>query len=100
MNEGAEVDTGLVVVKEEQEDEEKGELTKDGLLEEQSTVTMTDEETVGITMPDREIEKEGSGLSEFGSSPLGNFQSIQSSQSSEIDKMIPYVPPLGEVKIL
>ena len=100
MNEGAEVDTGLVVVKEEWEDEEKGELTKDGLLEEQSTVTMTDEETVRITTPDRVIEKEGSGFSEFGCSPLGSFQLIQSSQNSEIDKMIPYVPPLGEVKIL
>ena len=87
-------------MKEEWEDEEKGELTKGGLLEEQSTVTMTDEETVRITTPDREIGKEGSGLSEFGSSPLGSFQLIPSSQSSEIDKMIPYVPPLGEVKIL
>ena len=100
MNEGAEVDTGLVVVKEEWEDEEKGELTKGGLLEEQSTATITAEETLMITTPDREIGKEGSGLSEFGNSPLGSFQSIQSSQSSEIDKMISYVPPLGEVKIL
>ena len=61
------------------------------------TVTMTGEETVRITMPDGEIAKEGSGLSELGSSPLGSFQLIQ---SSEIDKMISYVPSLGEVKIL
>ena len=100
MNEGAEVDTGLVVVMEEQEDEEKGELTKGGLLKEQSTVTMTDEETVRITTPDRETGKEGSGLHESGSSTLESFQLIQSSQSSENDKMIPYEPPLGEVKIL
>ena len=100
MKEGAEVYTGLVVVEEEWEDEEKGELTKGGLLEEQSTVTMTDKETVMITTPVKEIGKEGSGLSEFGSSPLVSFQAIQSSQSSEIDKMIPYVPPLGEMKIL
>ena len=100
MNGGAGVDTGLVVVKDEWENEEKGEPTKGGLLEEQLTVTMTGEETVRITTPDREIGKEGSGLSELGSSPLGSFQSIQNSQSSEIDKMIPYVPPLGEVKIL
>ena len=100
LNEGAEIDTGLVVVKEEQEDEEKGEPKEGGLLEEQSTVTMTDEETVRITTPDREIGKEGLGLSEFGRSPLGSFQLIQSSQSSEIDKMIPYVPPLKEMKIL
>ena len=60
---------------------------------------MTDEDTVRVMTPDREIGKEGSGLSEF-TSPLGNFQLTQSSKSSEIDKMIPYVPPLGEVKIL
>ena len=80
MNEGAEVGTGLVVVEEEQEDEEKGEPTEGGVLEEQSTVTMTDEETVSITTPDGEIGREGSGLSEFSSSPLGSFHLIQSSQ--------------------
>ena len=44
--------------------------------------------------------KEGSGLSGLGSSPLGSFQSLQSSQRSESDKIIPYVPPLEEVKKL
>ena len=39
-------------------------------------------------------------LSELGSSPMGGFQLLHSSQSSEEDKMIPYVPPLGEVRIL
>ena len=39
-------------------------------------------------------------LSELGSSPIGSFQSLKSSQSSDEDKMIPYVPPLGEVKVL
>ena len=97
MNEGADVDTGLMVIKDEWENEEQRELAKGGLLEEQSTVTVTGEESVRITTPDREMGKEGSGLSEVGSSPLGSFQSIQ---SSELDKMIPYVPPLGEVKIL
>ena len=97
---GADIYTGLVVVEDEWEIEEKGALTKGGLLEEQSTVTMTGEETVRITTPEREIGKEVSGLNELSSSPLGSFQLIQSSQSSEIDKMIPYLPPLGEVKIL
>ena len=61
---------------------------------------MTDEELVRVATPAKEIGKEGSGLSELGSSPLGSFQSLQSSQSSEGDKMISYVPPLKEVKTL
>ena len=52
---------------------------------------MTDEEFVKVATPDNEMGKEGSGLSELGSSPLGSFHSLQSSQSSESDKMIPYV---------
>ena len=61
---------------------------------------MTDEEFVRVTKPDKEMGKEGSGLSELGSSPLGSFQSLPSSQSCKGDKLISYVPPLGEVKIL
>ena len=51
-------------------------------------------------MPDREVGKEGSGLSELGSSLLGSFQSLHCSQGSERYKMIPYVPPSEEVKVL
>ena len=51
-------------------------------------------------MPDREVGKEGSGLSELGSSLLESCQSLHSSQGSERDKMIPYVPPSEEVKVL
>ena len=61
---------------------------------------MTGKEPVRGSMPDREIWKEGSGFSELGSSPLRSFQSLHSSQGSERDKMIPYVPPLEEVKVL
>ena len=61
---------------------------------------MTGKELVRGSMPDREVGKEGSGLSEFGSFPLGSFQSLHSSQGSERDKMITYVPPLEEVKVL
>ena len=50
--------------------------------------------------PDGEIERGGSGLSELGSSPLGSFQSLPSSQESEKDKMIMYVPPHREMKVL
>ena len=49
MIEGADVDTGLMIIKNEWENEEKGELAKCGLLEEQSTITMTAKESVRIT---------------------------------------------------
>ena len=61
---------------------------------------MTDEEFAKGSMPDKEVGKEGSGLSELSSSPLGSFQSLHSSQGSEKNKMIPYVPPSEEVKVL
>ena len=61
---------------------------------------MTGKESVRASMPDREIGKEGSGFSEIGSSLLGTFQSFHSSQGSERDRMIPYVPPMQEVKVL
>ena len=99
MSEEAVVDTGLMI-EDEQMTEDKGEQAKGSLLEKQSTVIMTGEELVRESTPDRGIEKVGSGLSEFGSSPLGSFQSQNSSQSSEKDRMIPYVPPLGEVNVL
>ena len=34
------------------------------------------------------------------SSPLGSFQSLHNSQSSEKEKMIPYVPPSEEIRVL
>ena len=44
--------------------------------------------------------KEVLGLSELSSSLLGSFQLLHSSQGSEKDRMIPYVPPSEEVKVL
>ena len=61
---------------------------------------MTGKEFVRGSTPDREVGKEGSGLSELDSSPLGSFQSLHSSQGIERDKMIPYVPQSEEVKVL
>ena len=46
------------------------------------------------------MEKAVSGLSKPGSSLLGSFQSLNSSQSRGKDRMIPYVPPLKEMSIL
>ena len=61
---------------------------------------MTGEEFTNGSMPDRDIGKEGLGLSELSSPPLGSFHLLHSSQGSEKDKMIPYVPPSEEVKVL
>ena len=82
------------------EREDNGNQEKGSPVGEQSTVIMTGKKFVRGSMPDREIGKEGSGLSELGSSPLGSFHSLHSSQGSERDKMIPYVPPSEEVKVL
>ena len=103
MSEEADVDGGLMVIEDEQmnaEREDKGNKEKSSPEGEQSAVIMTDDEFVGGSMPDREVGKEGSGLSELGSCPLGSFQSLHSSQGSERDRMIPYVPPPEEVKML
>ena len=103
MSEEADVDTGLMIVEDEQMNEgreEKGSQEKSSPLGKHSTVIMTDKESVKGAMPDGEVGKEGSGFSELGSSPFGSFQLLLSSQVSERDKMIPYVPPLEEVKVL
>ena len=61
---------------------------------------MTGEQSVRGSTLDAEIEREGSGLSELGSSPLGSFQSLPSSQDSEKDKMTTYVLPHREMKVV
>ena len=61
---------------------------------------MTGKESVRGSTPDREIVRGQSGLSELSSSPLGSFQSLPSSWESEKGKMITYVPPLREMKML
>ena len=94
------MNTELMVIEDKQMTEEKGGQEKGSPTEKQSAVVMTDEEIVRIVTSNEEIGKEESGLSELGSSPLGSFPSLQSSQSSEGDKMISYAPPLGEVKVL
>ena len=100
MNEDTDVHTGLMTIEEEQSTEKEDSQEKNSPLGKQSTVIVTDEESVRVTTPDKEIGKEGSGLSELGSSPLGSFQSLQSNQSCKGDEMISYVPPLKEAKIL
>ena len=53
---------------------------------------------IRVATPAKEKGEEESGLSELGISPLGSSQSIQSSQSSEGNKIILYVAPLKEIK--
>ena len=83
MNEETDVDAGLMTIEDEQMPEKEGSEEKNSPLGKQSTVIMTGEELVRKATPEREIEKEGSGFSELGSSPLGSFQSLHSTQSSE-----------------
>ena len=98
MSDEEDVDSGLMI--NEQMNEEKRELVRGSLLERPSTVTLTGDESVRGSTPERGIEKVGSGLSEHGSSLLGSFQLLNGSQSSEKDRMISYVPPLKEVRVL
>ena len=100
MCEEAYVDPGLMVAGDDQMNEEKRESEKGSLLENQGTVMVTGNKVTRVTTPSKEEGKKELSLSKLGSSPTGSFQSLQSSQSSQEDKMIPYVPPLGGVTVL
>ena len=49
---------------------------------------------------DEEIQEREQEISGVGSSPEGSFPSLSSSQSSGNNKMIPYVSPIGKVRVL
>ena len=100
MSEEADVDPGLMVAEDEQMNEVKRESEKGSLLENQVTVMMTGNKVTRVMTPSKEEGEKELSLSELGSSPIGSFQSLQSSQSGEEDKTIPYVPPIGEVRVL
>ena len=62
---------------------------------------MTGDEFSDGAQPVREVGECGAILMEDPiSSPLGSFQSLHSSQSSEKEKIIPYVPPSEEIRVL
>ena len=62
---------------------------------------MTGDEFTGGSRPVSEVEEnEPVPMEDPISSPLGSFQSLQSSQSSEREKMIPYVPPSEEIRVV
>ena len=65
-----------------------------------STVMMTGDEFTGGSRPVSEVEEnEPIPWEDPISSLLGSFQSLQSSQSSEREKMF-YVPPSGDFRVL
>ena len=64
------------------------------------TVTVTGDKVSEVMTPSKEKKEKELNLCELGSSPLGSFQSLQSSQSSEEDKMVLDIPPVGETRVL
>ena len=103
MKEEKDVGAGIVVMEDEwirDEREVIGIQKQSSPVGEQSTVIMTGEECTGELIPEKEMGKEGSGLSKLSSSLLGGVQLLHSSQGTEKDRMIPYVPLLEEVKVL
>ena len=91
MSEETEVNPGLKITENEMMDEEKGESEMGSHLENPITVIMTEKGTTKVMIPCKEERERESSLSELGRSPIGSFQSLQSSQSSEVDTIIPYV---------
>ena len=98
MSGGADVDTRVVVAEDKQKDKKGGELEESGLLAGQTTVMMTDK--VPTLSTPCEGENKEFNLSEFGSSPTGSFQSLQSSQSSEGGSGMSIIPPAGGTRVL
>ena len=62
---------------------------------------MTGDKFSGGSKPVSEVgENETIPMEEPISSPLVSFQSLHSSVSSKREKMIPYVPPSAEIRVL
>ena len=92
-----EIDTRMVVA-EDKEMDQKGNVLGEGGLTDQMTVTMTDKDPAWST-PCKGKNKEVS-VSELGSSPIGSFQSIPSSQSSEGGSGMSMIPLVGGTRVL
>ena len=97
MSNEAEIDTRMVVTEDKEMDKNGGELGENVLLTDQITVMMTDKVPTWSTLCKGE-SKEAS-LSELGSSPTGNFQSLQSSQSSEGGSGTSMIPLIGGTRV-
>ena len=104
MSEEAAAGAELEVMEDEQirdEGEVTGAQGQSGPIMNQSPVMMTCDEFTDGSIPVREVrDKELWPMEDPISSLFGSFQSLHSSQSSEKDKMIPYVPQLEEIRVL
>ena len=100
MNGKAEVNIEVMITEDAQMIEKEGETERGSPLNNQATVIMTEDKGIGIVTPNKE-EKEGKlKLSKLDSSSLGSFQSLQSSPSSEENKIIPKIPLVGGTRVL
>ena len=97
MGERMEINARMAVT-EDKEMNQKGIELREGGLTDQITGMMTDKEPAWST-PCKGENKEV-GLSELGSSPTGSFQSLQSSQSSEVGSGTSMNPPVRENRVL
>ena len=103
MSEETDVGAGLVVVEDEQMGDERevtGIQKWSSPVGEQSIVMMTGDEFTDEPRSVGEVGKEGLEPTELSSSPVGSFQSLHSSQDSDKNRMIHYVPPSEGVKVL
>ena len=95
MNGKAEVNLEVMVTEHAQMNEKETDTEGGSPLRNQGAVIMTEDRGIGIVTPNKE-EKEGKlKLSELDSSPLGSFQSLQSSLSIEENEIIPKIPLVG-----
>ena len=96
----AHVNLEVMVTEHAQWNEEEGETEKGSPLKNQATVIMAEDKGIGIVTPSKE-QKEGKlKFSKLDSSPLGSFQSLQSSPSSEENRIIPKILPVGGTRVL
>ena len=92
MSEEADVSSGLMKMEDEQKDREEKGVERGNVLKSQMTVIMTDNKDSTITTPSKGKGEKEFDLNELVSSPFGSFQSLQNSQSTEEDKIIPNIP--------
>ena len=104
MSEEADAGVWLVIMEDEQmrdEGEVNGAQEWSSPIIKHSTVMMTGDEFTDGTIPVRKVrDNEPGPMEDPMTSPLGRFQSLHSSQSSEKDKMISYVPLSEEIWVL
>ena len=89
-----------MVAEDKQVNREKRKLEKGSFVESQMAVTVTGDKVSEVMTPSKEKREKELSLGELGSSPLGSFQSLQSSQISEEDKMLLDIPPVWETRVL